>query len=155
MASKGLRPGFTGLFRRVKPAYPSQNILYGILPGFILAKQRYSPLPADIGSVFPQKLLFPPSSRKGHHHQKVFWGWQPGRLGPIWALAASPTLTGTYYGAGHRDGYLTEMMAKDIPGRLPDGNSSRLNIWGYSAEIPAEMLKVFFALEGARKKSGK
>ena len=30
-----------------------------------------------------------------------------------------------------------------LPGRLLDGNSSRLKSWGYSAEIPAEKLKVF------------
>ena len=46
----------------MKPAYPYQNILYDVSPGFILANNY----------VLTQRYVFPPSSLKGYPSQKEF-----------------------------------------------------------------------------------
>ena len=49
----------------------------------------------------------------------------------------------------------SEYVVRQVGWQLLDGNSSRLKIWGYSAGIPAEMLKFFSRREEREKKSGK
>ena len=47
----------------------------------------------------------------------------------------------------------SEYTVKQVGWQLLDGNSSRLKTWGYSAEIPAEMLEVFFAPKEREKRA--